>query len=143
MRLGRCADERHHAVALEQHQKRVEVVRCRDGVQDEVEAVGLRRHRVRVVRKHYLIGAEPQCIRALGLGCREQHHVCAERVGELDAHVAQAAESNDSDAMSLADLPVTKGGPRGDAGAEERRGGGRIELVRDAQHELLVHDNCL
>src|SRR4051812_31329956 len=66
-----------------------------------------------------------------------------ECVRELDAHVPEAAEPDDADLASLADLPVAEWRPGGDAGAEERRRGGGIELVRNAQDKLPVDNDCL
>ena len=61
--------------------------------------------------------------------------------GELHAHVAEAAQADDADLLALADLPVTQRRVGGDARAEQRRGGGEIELVGNLEREGLVDDD--
>ena len=51
VRRGRDADQAHGAVTLEAVDERVEVVRGGDGVEDEVEAAGVRRHVVGVLAR--------------------------------------------------------------------------------------------
>ena len=53
----------------------------------------------------------------------------AERLGELDAHMAEPADADDADLLARADLPVAQRRPGGDAGAEQGRDGGEILLV--------------
>ena len=52
----------------------------------------------------------------------------SERVGELDAHVAQSAESDDADLLALGHAPVVQRRVGGDAGAEQGRGSGEVEV---------------
>ena len=108
MWLCRRANERHHAIALQQHKKRVEIVRRRHGVDDEVEAVRLRRHCVHVARHDHFVRTKTQRIGTLGFRGREQHDVGAECVRELDGHVSEPAKPHDADAMALAHLPVAQ-----------------------------------
>jgi len=65
----------------------------------------------------------------------------AERIGELDAHMPKTAEPDHANLVALADLPVRQRRPGGDARAEQRRHGARIEIFRKAQHELVAHDD--
>jgi len=44
VRRGWRADQAHRAIALEQHEQRIEIVRRRDRVEDEVEAADVPRH---------------------------------------------------------------------------------------------------
>ena len=44
--------------------------------------------------------------------------------------MAEAAEAHDADLLALADVPVAQRRVGGDAGAEQRRHGGEVELVR-------------
>ena len=67
----------------------------------------------------------------------------AERVGELDAHVAQPAEADDADLLALADAPVAQRRIGRDAGAEQRRGSGEVEIGGNAQNESLVDDDAV
>ena len=56
----------------------------------------------------------------------------AERAGELHAHVPQAAQAHDPDLLAGAHLPVTHRGIRGDAGAEQGRGGRQVQVPGSA-----------
>ena len=55
----------------------------------------------------------------------------------------EPAETDDADLLALGDAPVAQGRVRRDAGAEERRGAGEIEIRRDAQDEALVDDDAV
>ena len=125
-RLLGDADERERTVELQQRQVGVEVVLRGNAVEDEVEGAGVLGHRGRIGGDHDLVGAEAQAIGDLGRGGREEHDVRAEGAGELHAHVAEAAEADDADLLSGADLPVAQRRVRRDAGAEQRRGGGEV-----------------
>src|SRR3712207_8225907 len=48
---SRSADEAHRPVPLQEHRIGVEIVRRRDGVEDEVEAAGMGLHLIRIDRK--------------------------------------------------------------------------------------------
>ena len=123
----------------------VEVVAGRDGVEDEVEAAGVRAPSRRLVaRDDHLVGAERVRVLALALRGGEHHHVRAHRVRDLDAHVAEPAEADDADLLAGADLPVPQRRVGGDAGAQQRRDGGELVLgMADLQHELLVDHDAL
>ena len=64
-------------------------------------------------------------------------------VSELHAHVAEAAEADDADLLALADFPVAQRRIGGDAGAQQRRSSGEVEVLRNPQDERLVHDDRL
>ena len=55
----------------------------------------------------------------------------AERLGELHAHVAEAAQADDADLLAVADFPMPQRRVGGDAGAEQRRGRGEVQGARD------------
>ncbi|MNE77309.1 hypothetical protein D3C80_1736120 [compost metagenome] len=57
MRGGGCTDQRQRTIALEQHQKSIEIVGCCDSVENEVETLVMSSHFVSVTRYHNLIGA--------------------------------------------------------------------------------------
>ena len=65
----------------------------------------------------------------------------AQRVRKLDAHVAEAAEANHAHFFALGHAPVMHGRVGGNAGAEQRRGSGKIEIRGNAQHKMLIDDN--
>ena len=63
--------------------------------------------------------------------------------GELHAHVAQSAETDHADLLAFGDAPVAHGRVCCDAGAEQRRGPGEIEVGGDAQDKALVDDDAV
>ncbi len=109
-RLGvfRRADQAERAVALQEVEIGVDVVVGRDAVEDEIERLGMRLHLVGVLRDDDLMGTQPLAVFDLGRRSGEQHDVGAERLGELDAHMAEAAQADDADLLARSDLPVTQ-----------------------------------
>ena len=103
-----------------------------DAVQDEVERAGVLGHRGGVGRDDDFMGTESEAIGDLGGGGCEEHDVGTEGTGDLDAHVAEAAEADDTDLLARADLPVAERGIGRNTGAEQRGGGGEIHALRDA-----------
>ncbi len=99
-------DQHHRRVPLEQRQVRVHVVRIGDGVEQEIEAIGLLGHRRRIFRDQHLIRAEPDGILALGRRGGDHDHLGAESLGKLHPHVAQAAEADDAHPLAFIHLPV-------------------------------------
>ena len=83
----------------------VDVVLGGDGVEDEVEAAGVLRHLVGVLGDDDLVGAEAQRVVLLAGRGGEDDDVRAERVRELDAHVAESAEADDADLLALGRRP--------------------------------------
>ena len=127
----------------EQVEVGVDVVIGGDGVEDEVEAAGVLLHLVGVAGDDDLVGAEAQRVFLLVRRGGEDDDVGAERVGELHAHVAEPAETDDADLLALGDAPVAQRRVGRDAGAEQRRGPGEVEVGRDAQDEALVDDDAV
>ena len=86
--------------------ERIEVVRCSDRIKDEIETLGMLLHLVCVLGDDHFIG--PQALGVLDLvgRGREQHRMGAEGMGELDAHMTKAAQTDDADLHAWADLPV-------------------------------------
>ena len=101
------------------------------------------RHLVGVLRDDDLVRTQALAVVDLRRRRREQHRVRAERVRELHAHVSEPAEADDADLLARARAPVLERRVERDAGAQQRRGRGRIQLRRHAQHEVLVHDDPL
>src|ERR1700757_2377157 len=66
-----------------------------------------------------------------------------ESVGELHAHVTEAAQSHDAHFLAFANLPVVQRRVGGDAGTKQRSRPRSIETVRHLQDKSLVHDDAL
>ena len=62
---------------------------------------------------------------------------------DLDAHVSQAAQTDDADLLARPDLPVLQRRVGRDAGAEQRRDGSEVLVRRDAQHEAFLDDDAI
>ena len=144
MRMLGHADEAHRAVALQKGGEGVEIVACRDRVQDEIEAVGLGLHLLAIARDDDLVGAEIERVLALVLRRREGDDMSPHRVGELDAHMAEPADSDDPDPLAGPDLPVAERRPGGDPGAEQGRRRRELLLgMADPEDEALVDRDAL
>ena len=108
-----------------------------NGVEEQVEAVHGCGHRLGIRGNQHLVGAQlPRVLPLLGRG-RDHHHMGAHGVGELHPHMAEAPKTDDADLLARPDLPVFEGRVGGDARTQQRRSGGRIEMVGNAQHEAL------
>ncbi len=142
-RLRGRADQREVAVDGEQVEIGVDVVIGGDGVEDEVEAAGVLLHLVGIAGDDDLIGAEPERVFLLAGRGGEDHDVGAERMGKLHGHVAQPAETDHAHLLAFGDAPVAHGRIGGDAGAEQRRGPGEIEVGGHAQDEALIDDDAI
>ena len=75
----------------------------------------------------------------LGLRRGEDLDFGAHGLGQLDGHVAQPAQADDADDVALLDVEVAQRRVGGDAGAQQRRGGGGVEAVRDVKDVAAVH----
>ena len=140
-RLGRGADVDQRAVDGEQAEVGVDVDAGADGVDDEVEPAGELLEGVGVGRGVVVVRAEAQPVLLLLQRLREHGDLGAEGVGDLDGHVAQPAEADDGDLLAGAGAPAAQRGVGGDAGAQQRRGGGRVEAVGDGEDEVGVDDD--
>ena len=124
--LLRYAYEAKSTVELEQRQVGVEVMLSGNAVEDEVERASVLRHRCGVRGDHDLVRAQAQAIGNLRRRSREEHNVSTESAGELNTHVAKAAESDNTDLLARPDLPMTQRGVGRDTGAEQRGSGREI-----------------
>ena len=88
-----------------------------------------------------MVGAEAQAVLLLLQRLRQHGDLGAERVGDLDGHVAQAAEADDGDLLAGAGAPLAQRRVGGDAGAQQRRGGGRVDAVGDGEDVVGVDDD--
>ena len=87
--------------------------------------------------------AQGLAVALLGVGAAQHAHLGAQGRGELDGHVAQAAETDDGDLLAGAGAPALERRPDGDAGAEQRRGDVELDAVGDADREALGDDDLL
>ena len=114
--LGR-ADQRHRCRRGRQHQERVEIVRDGDGVQDEVEAVGVR-HRLERSRETTTSWApassHPRSCRAKLVKATTYAPIAARK---LDAHMTKAADADHADLLAGPAFPVAEWRIGGDTGA--------------------------
>ena len=84
------------AVVGERVQVGVEVVAHRHGVEDEIQLAGHRRHLLRVGGHHHMVGALFLRLAHLAFRAGEQGHFGAQRLGEFDAHMAEAAHAHNA-----------------------------------------------
>ena len=100
-------------------------------------------HLVGVAGDDDLVGTQPQRILHLARRRGEDDHVGTEGAGQLHAHVAQPAETDDADLLALGDTRAAQrrvGRDPGDTAAVRlRRGSGWT----DAEDEALVHDDAV
>src|SRR3954468_18414172 len=139
--LGRRADDHHRSARPEHAEVLVVVVRRGDGIDDDVELAREFLERRLVARALEVGSAEPTRVGLLGLRRAEHRHLRAHRRGQLDAHVAEPAEADDADLVTFLHAGLLQRRVRGDAGAEQRRGGGGVEPWRDAERIALVDDD--
>jgi hypothetical protein len=138
-----CAYESEVAVAAQEIEEGVDVVVGGDAVEDEVETAGVLGHFVGIFRDDDFVGAEAESIIFFVGRGGEEDGVGSESVSEFDAHVAESAESDDADFFALRDSPMMHGGVGGNAGAEERRGSGEVEIGGDFEDEVLGDDDAV
>src|SRR6266536_4999361 len=67
----------------------------------------------------------------------------SESLRKLHAHVPEAAQANNADLLSLANVPVPQRRICRNPGAQQRRCTGKVQLVGDAQYERLAHHNAV
>ena len=79
--------------------------------------------------------AEAQRIVLLAGRGGEDDRVRAQRMRKFDAHVAESAETDNADLLALGHAPVAHRRVGGDAGAEQRRGSGKVQIRGNAQHK--------
>ncbi|MNT55920.1 hypothetical protein D3C72_1931930 [compost metagenome] len=108
VQFGQHADQAHGGLTLEQAHVRVGVMADRDGVEQEVEAARVCLHLRGIARDQHFVGAQALGVGTLFRGGGDHHHVRAECLGELHAHVAQATQTDHADLLARADLPVAQ-----------------------------------
>src|SRR5216684_1682901 len=141
--LLRRTHQRHGAVFFEELQVSVEVVLGGNGVQNEVEAASVLLHLRRVGGNNHFVDTQTLGVGGLFRRCAEQHHMRAESLGKLHAHVSEAAQAHNADFLTFADIPVAQRRIRSNARAQQRSRAREVELVRHAQHERFAHHNAV
>src|SRR5712692_158141 len=68
--------------------------------------------------------------------------VRSKRMRKFYRHVAQPAETDHANFLTLGDAPMMHRRVGRDAGAEQRRGCGEIEIGWNAQNEVLIDDDA-
>ena len=113
------------------------------GVENEVEAAGMLEHFVNVCGNDDFVNPQSLGVGNLLWRRAKQHHMRAESFGKLHAHVTKAAKADDADLLSFAHVPMAERRISGNACAQQRRCAGKIQLVGNAEHESLAHDNAV
>src|SRR5437764_6615572 len=67
----------------------------------------------------------------------------SESLGKFHAHMPEAAQANNANLLSLANVPEPQRRICRNAGAQQRRCAGKIQLVGDAQNERLAHHDTV
>jgi hypothetical protein len=62
---------------------------------------------------------------------------------ELHCHVAESTKSDHAQLVAFTNFPMAERRVGCDSRAQERRHFGERELVRQPEHEILVHDDLL
>ena len=137
------ADQDHRAVAAQQAQVGVVIMRCRYRVEDEIKASGQLLERLRVAGRREIVGTEFECVVALGRRGAQHRDVCAHRAGNLDAHVAEPTEADDGDLVARLEAIGAQRRIRSDAGAQQGCGAIERNRIGHAQHIVLVDDDSV
>jgi hypothetical protein len=146
VRSRRHTDKGHRAVALQRAVKAFRswaaatVFRI-DRIQDEVEAPRVGGHFVGVSARppphSHRAHARPAPSPAMW-----GDYMRAERMRQLHAHMAEAADAHDPDLLARPRLPMAKRRPGRDSRAEQRRHTGQIGLaVADPEDEMRIDDD--
>lgn len=94
------ADVHEGAVGLQQREVGVELQRGRDRRHDEVEGARELLEGRLVAGRVVVVGAQLEAVLLLAEGLRQDGHLGTQRVRDLDAHVAEAAETDDGDLLA-------------------------------------------
>ena len=141
--LFRRADHGDVAVAPQQVDVGVDVVLGGNRVEDEVEAAGVLGHLIGVAGENDFIRAEAQRVFLLAFRGGEDDGVRSKGVREFDAHVAESADADNAHLLAFGYAPVTHRRISGNAGAEQRRGSGEIQVGGHMQHEVLFDNDAV
>ena len=94
------------------------------------------------LRRVVVVGAQGAPVRLLGQRLADSTVTSrAERVRDLNAHVAEPAHADDRDLLARTRAPVLQRRIRGDPGAQQGSGDVERDAVGNAQHVILVDDD--
>jgi hypothetical protein len=110
----------------------IEIVWHRHRVQDEIELARLSIHLFWVSRNNNLLRAQFQGVLTFALGGCKRHYMSAKGSRELDPHMTQTTDADNTDFAPSANLPVAQWRPHRDSGTEERRYGSEA-LFREVE----------
>ncbi len=122
---------------------RVDVVVGGDRVEDEIEALGVLLHLVRILRNDDFVCAEADRVVFLLRTSREDNDVSSKCMGKFHAHVSESAETDDADFLALRDAPMAHGRVRCNSRAEQGSSSGKIQIRGNAKDKLLVDDDTV
>ncbi len=128
------------AVHGDQPQVRAEVVRSGDGVDDDVERVARGGQLIGIGGHDEPLSAEPAGVAGLAGRAADDRGRGAECHGHPDREMPEAAQPRHGDPAAGAHAQGAQGLPDGDAGAEERSRGGRVEAGRKRVREAFADD---
>ena len=97
-----------HAIDFQAVQVRIEVMLNRNRVQQVVEAIAGRLHLRAIGGDHHVVGTLALGLGHLAFRAGEDRHLGAHGLGELHAHVAQPAHTDDADLIPWLDAKVTQ-----------------------------------
>ena len=109
------------------------------GAQDQVEGPPQGLEHALLAGRVEVVGAEAAGVGLLGAAVGDDGDVGAHGLGDLHAHVSEAAHAEDGHARAGAHVVVLEGRVCGDAGTQEGRAGGEVEGFRHVQGEVLAH----
>ena len=98
---------------------------------------------VRVFGQDDFVGTELFGVFNLVAAGGELDGVRTEGVRKFKAHVSEPAEADDADLAAGSNLPVLERGIRGDAGTQQRRRGGLVQILWHAQGIGFVEHNLV
>src|SRR2546425_2679619 len=119
----------------------IDVMRRADRVHDEIELPLKRLECARLLGRDEALGTKTG--RVLPLSARRAEHgdVGTHRACELDGHVPNTAQAQDSDLVACLASELAQWRVCGDAGAHERCGARGVQPLRDSQHVAFVDDH--
>ena len=140
-RLIRQSDVRHRRVRLEQIEGRIEVDRCGDRVDDQIERHLLIPHRLPVGQEQEVVCAQALGVVFLARGVGDQGDLGAHRLGVLEAHVTEPAQAHDPHAHTRPGTPRAQRRVGGDPRAQQRGRDVQPEGIGDTHDEVVLHDD--
>src|SRR5207302_9714486 len=114
---------------------------CGDRVEDEIKPIGEGVEVLWVQRYDKVMRSKAARILFFRFGCAENGDLSAHCGSQLDCHVTQSAQPDDSDSLPRTDLEMPERRVRGDPGAEQGGDVGKRQLRGDLERVVLVHND--